>query len=144
MTETQTARFNAAWNRVNAVYESFARRQGSSFSGMLVFAHIAQAEGCTQKEICERALLNKQTANSIVKALRDRGLVELKPLKSDRRSKGIFLTEEGLRFAEKTVGRIAEAERIAMSSLPPELREALTEGLLAYGSAFRETLLGEV
>lgn len=140
---TSYAEFGSAWNRVNAVYESFARSQGLSFNGMLVFAHICCSEGITQKEAGERALLSKQTANSIVKVLREQGLIELRVLEGDRRSKGIFLTDEGRQFASRTVDRIAAAERTALESLAPEVREAMVGGLSTYATAFHKELLGE-
>lgn len=136
------AEFGSAWNRVNAVYESFARSHGMSFNGMLVFAHICCSEGITQKEAAKRSLLCKQTANSIVKALEKQGLVTLETLEGDRRSKGIFLTEEGREFAKSTVDEIAKAEHRALEALDPAARDAMVEGLATYASAFHRELLG--
>lgn len=141
MDEVGYAEFGSAWNRVNAVYESFARAHGMSFNGMLVFAHICCSEGLTQKEAAERSLLCKQTANSIVKTLERQGLVELRTLEADRRSKGIFLTEEGRGLAKTTVDRIAGAERRALESLESAARDAMVEGLATYASAFHRELL---
>lgn len=141
--EDNYAQFSSAWNRVNAVYERFARSQGMSFNSMLVFAHICCTEGITQTEAGQRALLSKQTANSIVKALENRELVELRPLSGDRRTKGIFLTSKGRAFAQCTTDKIARAERTALDSLDEHAREALITGLSVYATAFHQELLSE-
>ena len=141
--EDNYAQFSSTWNRINAVYERFARSQGMSFNSMLVFAHICCTEGITQTQAGQRALLSKQTANSIVKALENRELVELRPLSGDRRTKGIFLTDEGYAFARRATDKIAKAERTALDSLDVRTREALIAGLSVYATAFHQELLGQ-
>ena len=143
MSSESYADFGAAWYRVNAVHEKFARSNDLSLNGMLVFAHVCCEEGITQKEVGERALIPKQTANSIVKTLLNRGLIELKPLESDRRSKGIFLTPKGLEFKQATIDKISSAERAALEGLDPNIREAMVKGLTVYAAAFHKALLDD-
>lgn len=143
MSSDSHADFGTAWYRINAVYEKFARSNELSLNGMLVFAHVCREEGITQTEVGERALIPKQTANSIVKALLNRGLIELKSLESDKRSKGIFLTSKGLEFKRRTIDKISRAERSALEGLDVTIREAMVEGLTVYAAAFHKALLDE-
>ena len=52
----------------NASYEEYARRVGLSYTSLAVLSTLYDAENCTQKMLCERCFLPKQTVNAAITA----------------------------------------------------------------------------
>ena len=104
-----------------ALYRGAARAFGLSEAAMWVLYEVAASyEPISQRELCGSMGMSKQTVNSAVASLAARGLVELRLVPGTRNRKDILLTKEGTELAERTVGRLREAEGRAVVALGDE------------------------
>ena len=101
---------------------------------------ITKTENCTQKIICERTFLPKQTVNNVITTFYKQGYVRLQELPEDRRNKTIHLTESGQEYADKVIPQIREAEYGAMEKLTPQQRKNLLESMRIYSEMFRKVM----
>lgn len=104
---------------------------------------IQQTENCTQKQICEKTLLPKQTVNNVVTAFYKSGYIELREFPENRRIKTIHLTEKGAQYADTLIPHIHQADKLAMESLTEEQQDMLLHLMDRYVSVFRREMLGE-
>ena len=139
-TEIAVQRFCAAWQGLNAVYEDYARRKEIPYTNLYILDIISKTEGCTQKLICERTLLPRQTVNTIVTTFYKSGWIELRETPEDRRVKTIHLTPSGLVYAGTVIPQIHAAEKEAMKALSEEQQSALLEALRVYCDTFRQEM----
>lgn len=67
-TENPTQLYTELWRETNALYEDWARKHGLSYYELLVILSLSEKDMVhTQKNICRRWQLPKQTVNSIFK-----------------------------------------------------------------------------
>jgi Transcriptional regulators len=125
--------FLSLYSELNAQYETYAKSVGLSYSSLSVLRIILEHDGeYTQKTICERAFLPKQTVNAIVTSLLQHEAIKMSESDSDRRQKVIHFTSKGRDFALGAIQRIKKAESKAMESLDKKERSALLAGLKIY------------
>lgn len=93
----------------------------------------------TQVEIMEALYSNKQTINSAIKNLVNKGLIELKGSEKDKRKKTCFLTEKGKEFYSKNVGLIDQIEEKSWNNL----EKAEKEKIISSTNAFLDSLIKE-
>lgn len=100
------------------LYHETARYYGLSDCAMWILSVIWESNTpYTQSEICEKLFQSRQTIHSALKKLTEAGFLELKFAYDNRKSKQIFLTEQGTAFAKKSVDRVIRAEQNAFSIL---------------------------
>lgn len=144
MTVEEKARaFCNAWQSISIIYEDYARKSGISYNSLYILNAIQQIKGCTQKQICEKTLLPKQTVNNVVTAFYKRGYIELREFPENRRIKTIHLTEKGEQYAAELIPHIHHADKVAMETLTEEQQDTLLSLMDTYVSAFRKEMLGE-
>lgn len=126
---------------IKAQYEAYAKSLGLSYSTLSALRIILKYDGeCTQKTICERTFLPKQTVNAIVSGLLRHGAIGMSALDSDKRKKVIHLTDKGREFALEAIQKIKDAENKAMGSLDKSQRTAMLTALQLYLARFRDYL----
>ena len=135
--------FCGAWQSLSVIYEDYARKSGISYNSLYILNAIQQNENCTQKLICEKTLLPKQTVNNVISAFYKSGYIELLELPENRRIKTIHLTEKGMEYADTLIPRIHQADQRAMQTLTEEQQDTLLRLIGIYVSAFRKEMLGE-
>jgi DNA-binding MarR family transcriptional regulator len=138
--EEQAKRFCDGLDKLNRVYEDYARSVNIPYTTLYILTLITLMEECTQKTICERTLLPKQTVNNVITAFYRQGIVELKEMSADRRNKTIHLTREGQKFSDGVIPPILKAEYEAMEKLTPKQRQALIESMEIYCKMFRQAM----
>lgn len=84
--ESDVRQFCNAWQSLNRIYEDYARTVDIPYTSLYILSMITQTENCTQKIICERTLLPKQTVNTVITGFYKNSLVELRELPEDRRT----------------------------------------------------------
>lgn len=131
---------NQQWHLLNKFYEEYAKSIGFTFSSLNVLCIIYNVEKCTQKIICERTYLPKQTVNNIITSFYKQNLISLVELPEDRRTKTIHLTEEGLKVAQKVLPVISNAEENAMKQFSEEEAEMLLKLLHRYVLSCKESM----
>lgn len=113
------------WFGVNEAYEQWAKQRGLTSNTLFVLYAVAQRpEDCTQRYICEQLLLPKQTINTILAGLEQKGLIYREMAKEDKRNKLVRLTEAGKRYAEALLADLAEAEGQALAAMSASQRQA--------------------
>lgn len=135
--------FCSAWQGLSVIYEDYARKAGISYNSLYILNAIRQNENCTQKLICEKTLLPKQTVNNVTTAFYKSGYIELLELPENRRIKTIHLTPKGEEYANTLIPHIHDADRKAMKTLTEEEQDTLLRLMDTYVSAFRKEMLGE-
>ncbi|WOO37994.1 MarR family transcriptional regulator [Anaerocolumna sp. AGMB13020] len=122
------------------IYDYYARSAGISYTTLFVLNLISQYEVCTQKIICERTMLPKQTVNNVIKKLIEQGYLQLEEIPDNSKSKRILFTKKGKEFAEPMIKHIQDAENTAMEQLSESHQEELLYIMELYDQAFRKAM----
>lgn len=141
--ESKTRIFCNAWQSLNTIYEDYARKSGISYNSLYILNAILYTENCTQKLICDKTLLPKQTVNNVITSFLKSGYIELRELPENRRIKTIHLTDQGIQYAETLIPHIHQADCKAMNALSEEQQDMLLKLMDIYVSTFRREMLGE-
>lgn len=121
------------------IYHNTAVRYGLSDTGMWVLYNVYTAPGAvTQQELCRQCFFPKQTVNTAIARLCKNGYASLEAIPGTRNQKKILLTDKGTALAEKTVGRLIEAEERAYAALTPEELQTYLDMTARLTAALRE------
>ena len=130
-------RFNYLLGELDAVYHDMSLKLGLSDSAMNILYTICdQGDRCLLQNICRWSGLSKQTINSAIRKLETEGVVYLE--RAGSRNKDVCLTEQGMELADRTVGRIMQAENEIFASWTEEDVEKYLELTAHFLAAIRE------
>ena len=118
-------RFYLAWQRLNHVYEEYAKEHDLTYISMFVLQLID--DGTTQKEICGTLYFPKQTVNKVILSFEKKGYVTLVENPDDRRARSIMLTERGRAFQRQVISHIEKAELETFASLTEPEQQIMTD-----------------
>jgi len=125
------------------IYRGAIGRAGISENEFWIWYALIVMEGeYSQQDICGLWSLSKQTVNTIVVHMAQRGLVSLEVVPGTRNRKAIRLTKAGRRYGESVVLPIFEAERRTLDRLPAEDRAVCTAMLGRYVGILKEEVYG--
>lgn len=137
ITELQL-RMNEAEREIEGVFARAGAKLGLSASAFdILYALDVYGDGCTQKELCERCWIGKQTVNSSVKRLMAQGVLE--PVDPGARITRIELTDAGRALVAQSVHPFVEAEAAAFASFSPDEQAMLTQASERYRDALLAT-----
>ena len=115
---------NAQEKRFGALYRQAAVTFGLPECAMWVlYFLISTDEPLTQQELTERMMFPKQTINSAVSSLSQKGYLELRTIPEMRLRKQIVLTNDGKELARSTVRKMRMAEEQAVKTMGQEKME---------------------
>lgn len=98
-----------------AIYCMIASSFKLSESAFWILYTLAGTEQvCSQQEISEELSISKQTIHSSIHSLVRRGYLFLEQSSISTRRKNVLLTAKGMRFVERYIVPLQEAERIAL------------------------------
>ena len=138
MENKKTYEFNNELKRNGSLYCSLAAQFGlSECSFWILYVLRSNFALLTQRDLCDYLKQPKQSVHTGLKKLIDKGYIELS-YGDDKRSKYITLTEEGKLFAEKSIDRVIEAERKALTGLTAEEKEYLFNVVHRYTDLLEE------
>jgi DNA-binding MarR family transcriptional regulator len=127
-----------------SLYADYAKQHGLSYSGLYVLYHICLAgDTCTQKTICDKTFLPKQTVNVIISSFVKQKMIKLSELQDNRRAKSVKLTDSGKKFADKIIPKIVDAELNAMGRMDAEQQAAFIGATKQYKEYLRDYLQNE-
>lgn len=118
-------RFYLAWQRLNHVYEEYAKEHNLTYISMFVLQLID--DGTTQKELCDTLYFPKQTVNKVILSFEKKGYVTLVENPDDRRARSIMLTEKGRAFQRHVISCIEKAELESFASLTEQEQQIMTD-----------------
>ena len=120
-TKEYLSEMNAQEKRFGALYRQAALTFGLSECAMWVLYFLIVADKqLTQQELGEKMMFPKQTINSAVAGLVQKGLLKLLPAPNSRSRKQLLLTPDGEELARNTVKKMRTAEERAVKALGQE------------------------
>lgn len=131
-------RINQAIIQFRGSYAAWSAQQGISYHALLVLYTLREQGCCTQKQLCERYLLPKQTIHHVFARLRAQGLLVLDEGSGQGREKRFVLTQAGQQAAAPLLAALDRVESRALAQMGEEKLRLLTTLLLEYGSALRQ------
>ena len=141
--ENAPAKFNHLYKELDDIYHRLAANAGLSDSAFCVLYAIASLkDDCLQKNISDYYYLSRQTINSSVKSLKEKGYISL--VKKSGRDKQIVLTEEGQRLVNKAILPVIKQEEAAFEEMPPADRQKLLELTERYIRIFQPDIIQPV
>ena len=130
-------RFNYLFGETGAVYHEMNLKLGMPDSAVsILYAILENGGSCLLQHICHYTGLSKQTINSALRKLEAENIVYSEM--AGPKNKMVHLTETGRIMAEKTAGRIMEAENEIFASWPPEDVEKYLQLTERYMTALKE------
>ena len=90
---------------------------------------LRRAPGASNSELARGAFVTRQTMNTLLKGLQDRGLVTRATKAETGRALPTTLTDEGGRALDQAVERVEKISALMVSSLDEELKRHLGEAL---------------
>lgn len=118
-------RFYLAWQRLNHVYEEFAKKQDLTYISMFILQLIDN--GTTQKELCDTLYFPKQTVNKVILSFEKKGYITLASNPRDKRSRSIMLTKKGREFQNTVIPAIECAELETFASMSGQEQQIMTD-----------------
>ena len=135
------SKMNAQEKRFGALYRQAAVAVGLSECAMWVLYFLISADKpLTQQELTERMMFPKQTINSAVMTLAQKGYLELRTVPEKRSCKQVVLSPEGEQLALNTVKKMRTAEEWAVKALGQEK----IEQFIALHDEFIEQICAEL
>lgn len=108
--------------KIDGLYEEFAHKYGLNYNSLGVYSVIYENQPCTQKDICGKWGLSKQTVSSICKELYKRGMLDYESGNRDKREKYVKFTEKGKKFIEPIIIKLEELENGVLDEMDTESR----------------------
>lgn len=119
-------------------YSRWAAVHGISYNELLVLYTLREQGYCTQKQICDRYLLPRQTINHVIGVLHAGGLLTRRP--GPGREKAYVLTDAGLAYARPLWDSLEVGEATALRRLGSDKLRTLAALLQEYDRALQESL----
>lgn len=124
--ENYLAKINQQQKQLDSLYRTASASLGISDCAMWIIYLLLTLEGqITQQDMREYMLFPKQTINSAVSSLCQKGYAELHPLAGAKNKKAVSLTVAGKQFAKGSVERIILAEKRAILKMSDDKMKQL-------------------
>lgn len=125
--------FQSLNKELDQIYARLRKRSGLSTNEFLVMLKVR--EGYTsQSEISKELYINKQTINSSITKLQKMEFLELVPCVTNHRIKNIKLKEKGIRFSQKYIDCVNEAEIRVFNTIDINERKQAINFFVKYNS----------
>ena len=121
----QMTEYNRIFKEEDGLYREVSRRLDLPETELWILYLLRLEGSCTQRELRKRMLQARQSVNTALKAMEQRGVISMVPTEGDRRSRTIRLTERGEALAAEAADPVLAAEAAAMASLTAAERETL-------------------
>ena len=129
--------------KLASVYRNAVRRFGITENEFLVWYTLIIIGGeHSQQDICGTWLLSKQTVNSIIQNMVQKGFAYLELVPGTRNLKKIHLTQRGKQYGEDMITPISDAENRTISRIAEKDWEFCTTVLSSYIRMFEEEMYG--
>lgn len=126
--DKQTSLLFDSLRTVDELYGRYAKSVGLTSLGLIVLDIIYNmSNNCTQKVICEKTNLPKQTVNAIIRSFWEEGYIELKEIDTDRRNKEIRLSKSGQEYGDRVIGELIKAKKQTLGQFTYEQRQLMID-----------------
>lgn len=133
--------FDSIVLEIDSLFGEMARRSGLTESSFWILYYLTQLEEeITQRAICERWTLSKQTVNNAIGDLQKKDYIYLVESTTDRRTKQIFLTKAGEEFTEIHIKKVFKMEENIFSKMSEDERTQLMSSSKKYLQLLQQEL----
>lgn len=126
-----------AWGRTNALYTAWCAERGHNPYRLLVLYAVNGSGRTTQKKIADYTGLSKQT---VMRSLKEKGLVLLSAGEQDRREKYVQLTEKGTACTAELLAPLYALENRVFDVMGAERMKQMMDALTLYNTVFAKEL----
>lgn len=106
--------------KANGLNRERANYYGLNDLESVILIHVGMTEKVKQKNLCNKFKVPKQTMNSAIMNLKEKGFVELRKDENDKRAKNLFLTDKGRKRRDEILIPLDQANRRMYESLGEE------------------------
>lgn len=138
--DQQLSEYYSIWREINALYDIWAKQHGISSNTLYVYYSLYEDNNCTQKEICTKWCLPKQTVNTILKDLEKKNYITLASQSNDRRNKTIKLTQTGKDHIFKIVKALKTKELTILRTMRHSEVESFIQSFKRFTELFKRGL----
>lgn len=108
--------FDSLYKMIDDIYHEIALSMHLTDSAFIIlYCLLELGDGCSQKDICKLYSISKQTINSSVKSLEDKGFLIRKA--GLGRDIHLYFTEFGKKFADKHIGPVFDMENATFACM---------------------------
>lgn len=129
-----------AWGQANALYTTWASSRSINPYRLFVLYAIDGHDAITQKMIADYTGLSKQTVNTVVRALKAEGLVQLAAESADRREKYVSLTPVGAEYAAPMLAPLYELEDRVLATIGNERMDEMLNAIRLFTTVFEKEM----
>ncbi|MBP1553506.1 MAG: winged helix-turn-helix transcriptional regulator [Oscillospiraceae bacterium] len=140
-TETILNSIDCAVYQYRGVYADWSRRYGIGYNEMLVLYTIREYGYCTQKQVCDRYLVPRQTINNVISRLIAEGLLIHKTSHNTGREKIFVLTEKGTSYFSEFMTSMNTVEEQAVALMGNENMQLMTQLLMQYNLLLKKSIV---
>ena len=128
-------------NELTSIYRTAVGQSGISENEFWVWYILILTDGeHSQQDICNTWSFSKQTINTIIRHMVEKGYVTLEVVPGPRNRKNILLTEAGRQYGESIVMPIADAEQRTLDRMDYAEFAACIAALGKYIKTLKEEL----
>lgn len=128
------------WGQANGLYSSWAASKNINYYLLFVLYALEGQKAMTQKKICNRTGLTKQTVNSVIRSLKEDGYVELTPCLEDRREKQIALTERGIAYSSRLITPLRDLEHRAFQIMGSDRVQQMIDNITLFNTVLEKEM----
>jgi len=129
-----------SYYRIDSLYNEWAADHGIKDTTLFVLDEIfIEQEECTQRKVSEKLGYPKQTVSFILNKLEEQGIICREKLPHDQRNNLVRFTEDGMKYAEKILVEMKNAEIEAYQSMTDKEQMAVTAGMEILASALEKS-----
>ena len=129
-----------AWGRNNALYTAWCAEKGLNPYRMMVLYAVNGSGQTTQRKIADYTGLSKQTVSTVMRALKEEGIVSLSAGDQDRREKYVQLTEKGAAYADELLASLYALENRVYDLIGSDRMKQMVDSITLYNTVFEKEL----
>lgn len=130
----------SAWAKGTVLYTRWAARCGIGYPELMVLYSLKTRTDLTQRQITEEVGLVKATVNTVIRDLKNRGLIILEPSRHDKREKYVYLTEKGKKYTEEIIEPLLKAEERISGKIGNDRMEQTVATMELFNMLFEKEL----
>ena len=128
------------WGRANGLYSSWAASKNINYYLLFVLYALEGQEAMTQKKICTYTGLAKQTVNSVIRSLKEKGYIELVPGLADGREKQVVLTEKGIAYSSGILTPLRELEHRVYQIMGSDWVQQMVDNITLFNTVLEKEM----
>lgn len=129
-----------AWGQANALYTAWAAERNINSYQLFVLYAIDGHDAITQKSISAFTGLSKQTVNTVIRALKEKGYLELCAGDGDRREKLVRLTPSGQAYSSELLAPLYALENRVVELIGMERIREMMNNIRLFNTVFEKEM----